>query len=89
MPRPLWTSPRPVRQRAGVGRFRRDRRAALWDAGFLFGDRAAGGPEHHVLCEVNVSSVSPFPPEAMARLVAATLERLRPGLHRQAAPMPR
>ena len=55
----------------------------LWDADFLLGERAASEPERYVLCEINVSSVSPFPPEAMARLVAMTHERLlqRPPRH--------
>jgi hypothetical protein len=48
----------------------------LWDCDFLFGERAPGEPEHYVLCEVNVSSVAPFPPSAIAPLVAAVQERV-------------
>jgi hypothetical protein len=48
----------------------------LWDADFMLGERAAGQPERYVLCEVNVSSVSPFPESAIAPLVAATQSRL-------------
>jgi hypothetical protein len=48
----------------------------LWDMDFLLGERAAGEPERYVLCEINVSSVSQFPPSAMAPLVAATRARL-------------
>jgi hypothetical protein len=48
----------------------------LWDADFLLGERAAGAPERYVLCEINVSSVAPFPDAAIAPLVAATLARL-------------
>lgn len=44
----------------------------LWDMDFMLGDETAPGePPRHVLCEVNVSSVSPFPPSCVAPLVAA------------------
>jgi hypothetical protein len=33
----------------------------LWDADFLFGPRTAAGEDTYVLCEVNVSCVTPFP----------------------------
>lgn len=45
----------------------------LWDCDFMFGDRGEGEPERYVLCEINVSSVSPFPPTCIAPLVEATL----------------
>lgn len=48
----------------------------LWDCDFMFGEGAAGQPERYVLCEVNVSSVSPFPPSAVGPLVAAAKARL-------------
>ena len=48
----------------------------LWDADFLLGDRAADGDENYVLCEINVSSVSPFPESVIAPLVAATCRAL-------------
>jgi hypothetical protein len=44
----------------------------LWDADFL-----RGTDDGWVLCEVNVSSVSPFPPSALTPLVTATAARLR------------
>ena len=44
----------------------------LWDADFLPGERAVGEDERYVLCEINVSSVSPFPDSCIAPLVAAT-----------------
>jgi hypothetical protein len=50
----------------------RDRLPLLWDCDFLFGD----GPDRYVLCEINVSSVAPFPPSAIAPLVAAVRSRL-------------
>ena len=48
----------------------------LWDADFLPGERAADGAERHVLCEINVSSVAPYPDSVVAPLVATTLARL-------------
>ena len=48
----------------------------LWDADFLLGQRAAGAAESHVLCEINVSSVAPFPESAIAPLVEATCRAL-------------
>jgi hypothetical protein len=51
----------------------------LWDADFLLGERAPGEPERYVLCEINVSSVTPFPDSAIAPLVAATRARLTAG----------
>jgi hypothetical protein len=49
----------------------------LWDADFLLGERAPHEPERYVLCEINVSSVAPFPDSAIAPLVEATFRRLQ------------
>ncbi|VTU12854.1 hypothetical protein SRS16CHR_00093 [Variovorax sp. SRS16] len=54
----------------------------LWDADFLLGERRGGESETYVLCEVNVSSVSPFPPSAVAPLVDATRRTLMAGRDR-------
>jgi hypothetical protein len=62
-----------LRKRVGVPH---ERLPLLWDCDFMLGERAAGPPERYVLCEVNVSSVSPFPPSAIGPLVAATKARL-------------
>ena len=43
---------------------------ALWDADFLFGE----GDDTFVLCEINASCVTPFPPEAPAK-IADTVAR--------------
>jgi hypothetical protein len=52
----------------------------LWDCDFLFGEPAPDGAPRFVLCEVNVSSVSPFPPSSIAPLVDAVKQRLaKPG----------
>jgi hypothetical protein len=47
----------------------------LWDADFLYGPQADGA-DTHVLCEINVSSVLPFPPRAPAALATAVRHRL-------------
>lgn len=42
----------------------------------MLGERTANETERYVLCEINVSSVSPFPPSAIEPLVGAVKERL-------------
>jgi len=52
----------------------------LWDCDFLFGPRTDDAEESFVLCEVNVSCVSPFPataPERVAVALGRELERRR------------
>ena len=49
----------------------------IWDADFLYGPRDATGQDTYVLCEINVSSVFPFPeqaPSEIARLAKARSE---------------
>lgn len=41
----------------------------LWDADFLYGAKDEAGADTYVLCEINVSSVYPFPEDAMAPLM--------------------
>jgi hypothetical protein len=48
----------------------------LWDADFLYGPRDRDGNDTYVLCEINVSSVLPFPPEAPDKLGRAVKERI-------------
>jgi hypothetical protein len=48
----------------------------IWDADFLLGPKTASGEDSYVLCEINVSSVFPFPDEAPEALAATTLKRL-------------
>jgi hypothetical protein len=46
----------------------------IWDADFLYGPSDASGQDTYVLCEINVSSVFPFPEQApleIARLARA------------------
>jgi hypothetical protein len=46
---------------------------ALWDADFLFGPRISDGADTYVLCEINVSSVAPYPDSAAPKVAAAVL----------------
>ena len=62
----------------------RERLPLLWDCDFMLGDPAADGAERFVLCEINVSSVSPFPPSAIAPLVEAVRRRIGSPSERQA-----
>jgi hypothetical protein len=43
----------------------------LWDADFLLGGAEGADDPHHVLCEINVSSVAPYPESATVEIVAA------------------
>ncbi len=55
----------------------RDKLPLLWDCDFMLGDAPPAGPQRYVLCEINVSSVSPFPPSAIAPMVAAAKRALQ------------
>lgn len=58
----------------------RERLPLLWDCDFMHGEPQADGTPGFVLCEINVSSVAPFPPSAIAPLVnAVRRQALRPG----------
>jgi hypothetical protein len=48
----------------------------LWDCDFLYGEPATSGEERYVLCEINVSSVAPFPDSAIEPLVIAAVRRI-------------
>ena len=49
----------------------------LWDADFLYGEKDADGADTYILCEINVSSVYPFPDDALGPLAAETLWQLK------------
>ncbi len=49
----------------------------LWDCDFLLGPKRASGEDTYVLCEINVSSVSPFPDAAVVPLAQATFARIQ------------
>ena len=48
----------------------------IWDADFMYGPKDAAGEDSYVLCEINISSVYPFPDEALRPLAEETLRRL-------------
>lgn len=49
----------------------------LWDCDFLLGPKTASGADSYVLCEINVSSVAPFPDSAVEPLARAAVARAR------------
>ena len=53
----------------------------LWDADFLLGPADAAGEDTYVLCEINCSCVTPFPPDAPARLGPCGPRAPRPQTH--------
>jgi hypothetical protein len=55
---------------------RREDLPLLWDCDFLHGENASEGDERYVLCEINVSSVAPFPDSAIEPLVLAAVSRI-------------
>ena len=55
---------------------RREDLPLLWDCDFLLGERASEDDERYVLCEINVSSVAPFPDSAIEPLVTAAASRI-------------
>jgi hypothetical protein len=63
----------------GLGRLvgvRDEELPVLWDADFLYGPRTVDGLDTYILCEINVSSVIPFPPDAPAKVASAVRRRL-------------
>ena len=45
----------------------------LWDCDFLLGPKTASGADTYVLCEINASSVSPFPESALVPIARAAV----------------
>jgi hypothetical protein len=54
----------------------------IWDADFLLGPKAQSGEDTYVLCEINVSSVFPFPEDALAPMAEAVSNAVRRGIGR-------
>jgi len=50
---------------------------AIWDADFLHGPKTRNGEDSYVLCEINVSSVAPYPDSAPPRVAETALQCLR------------
>jgi hypothetical protein len=48
----------------------------IWDADFLYGPRDPSGRDSYVLCEINVSSVFPFPEQAPSEIARLAMARL-------------
>lgn len=54
-----------------------ERLPVLWDCDFMLGPKTASGADTYVLCEINTSSVAPFPDSAVVPVARAALERAR------------
>ena len=50
---------------------------ALWDADFLYGPKTEDGNDTYVLCEINASSVAPYPDSVAPKVAAAVLAGIR------------
>lgn len=57
----------------------------VWDCDVLLGPKHESGEDTYVLCEINVSSVSPFPDSAVTLVAEATLARVQATRRRQAS----
>jgi hypothetical protein len=57
----------------------------LWDCDFLFGPKGEDGDETFVLCEINVSSVAPYPESAVPYIVDATAARIESAMQKRNA----
>jgi len=51
----------------------KDQLPILWDCDFLFAPKGADGRDNYVLCEINASSVAPYPESAVPSIVEATV----------------
>lgn len=49
----------------------------IWDCDFLLGPKDESGQDTYVLCEINASSVSPFPDSAVSLIAEAALARTK------------
>ncbi len=56
---------------------------ALWDADFLYGPQTPDGCDTYALCEINVSSVAPYPDSAAPKVAAAALAGVRTAMKRR------
>jgi len=55
----------------------------LWDCDFLFGPQNNDGEDTYVLCEINVSSVAPYPESAVPYVVDAAVARVQTARQRR------
>lgn len=49
----------------------------IWDADLMLGSKDSNGNDTYVLCEINVSSVYPFPDQALVPIAEETLRQLQ------------
>jgi hypothetical protein len=49
----------------------------LWDCDFLLGAKDTSGEDTYVLCEINASSVAPFPDSALVPMAEAVIARIQ------------
>jgi hypothetical protein len=61
-----------------------ERLPVIWDCDFLLGPKDENGEDTYVLCEVNVSSVAPYPESAVPYIVDATAVRIQATRQRRA-----
>jgi hypothetical protein len=54
-----------------------DRLPILWDCDFLLGPKRDNREDTYVLCEINVSSVAPYPESAVPYVIDATVARVQ------------
>lgn len=55
----------------------------LWDCDFLLGPKGDNAEDSYVLCEINVSSVAPYPESAVPYVVDATVARVKAARQRR------
>jgi hypothetical protein len=55
----------------------------LWDCDFLLGPKDDSGQDTYVLCEINVSSVAPYPESAVPYIIDATAARVQAARQRR------
>jgi hypothetical protein len=66
---------------------RRAELPVLWDCDFLLGPKNASGGDTYVLCEINVSSVAPYPETAPPFIAEATRARVQEAVRRRRRPL--
>lgn len=54
-----------------------ERLPVLWDADFLLGPKDESGKDSYVLCEINVSSVAPYPDSATPLIAQAAINQAK------------
>ncbi len=59
----------------------------LWDCDFLLGPKEENGEDSYVLCEINVSSVAPYPESAVSYVVDATAVRVQTAKQQRGLPL--